>query len=715
MKKSLLIVPFFFLMIIVTFGQEGMWLLSQIGQLDLNKKGLSIPVGSIYNKDKPAICNAVLQLGGGTGSFVSADGLVITNHHVAFAALQRSSSVSSDYLTNGFLAKNRLDEIKAPGYTARMMMDMKDVTSEVLAAAKDITDPVEKDKKINAKISVMTDSVEKGKDDIDSRVAQMYNGKQYILYVYKQFKDVRIVYSPPLSIGNFGGETDNWMWPRHTGDFSFLRVYVAPDGTGKEYSKENIPYKPKIWLKVSNTPLKDGDFNFIVGFPGNTTRYRTSTSVSWNEKYNYPFSISNFKEVISLCDELTKKDPEGKLKVANLVKGISNAMKNNEGKLEGMLKTNFLEKKLNFEKDFLNWANSNPATKAKYGDILEKEKEQYKIIDNYRERDNVLGILDGLAGTQLAVASTIYTVVREMEKPESERQPGFNEKMVQQTIDGLQYTYDNYYLPVDKALLVRALKMADTLPLNQSIRGIAYIFKDKSRTIEQFVDEAYKKSKLNDLEYAKGLFKKSSAELAALNDPFINMQIGLYPVSEEMQKTNRAFAASVTDIRKYYMDGIYEWKGKTIYPDANGTIRFTSGNIKGYQPRNAVWYSPFTSLAGVVEKNTGSEPFNTPPGLMDLYAKKDFGKWMDPILKDVPVAFLNQCDITGGNSGSPVMSAKGELIGVVFDGNYEALISDWQYDFNLQRAISVDIRYVLFVTDKFAKAGFILDEMGVGH
>jgi hypothetical protein len=715
MKKILLSVPFFFLLVFISYGQEGMWLLSQIDQLDLGKKGLSIPVSSIYNKDKPSIANAVLMLGGGTASFVSADGLVITNHHVAFAALQRSSTVSTDYLSNGFLAKTRPDELKAPGYTARMLTDMKDVTSEVTDAARGITDPVARDKKINTKIAEMTDALEKGKDDISANVSEMYNGKQYILFVYKEFKDIRLVYSPPLSIGNFGGETDNWMWPRQTGDFSFMRIYVAPDGTGKEYSKDNVPYKPKIWLKVSTTPLKDGDFNFIVGYPGNTTRYRTATSVRWNEEYNYPFSISNFKEILDLCDEITKHDAAGKLKVANFEKGLANAMKNYEGKLEGMLKTNFLQKKINFEKDFLTWADSKPDTKAKYGDILSKEKDQYKVIAATRERDNVLGVLDGLAGTQLSIANIIYTIVKEMEKPESERQPGFNEKMIDQTIEGLQYSYDDYFEPVDKALLIRALKMADTLPQDQRIHGLDYILNDKSRTIEQFVDEAYKASKLNSLEYAKTLFKKSSAELAGLNDPFIKLEMSIYPVNDEMQKTSQKFAANVTALRKIYLDGIYEWKGKTMYPDANRTIRFTSGLIKGYQPRNAVWYYPFTTLEGVVEKNTGTVPFDAPPALLDLHKKKDFGNWMDPVLKDVPVAFLNQCDITGGNSGSPVLNAKGEIIGVAFDGNYEALISDWQYDVNMQRTISVDIRYVMFVTEKIGKAGFLLDEMGVKH
>jgi hypothetical protein len=279
----------------------------------------------------------------------------------------------------------------------------------------------------------------------------------------------------------------------------------------------------------------------------------------------------------------------------------------------------------------------------------------------------------------------------------------------------LQYDYDDYYEPVDKALLVRALKMADTLPQDQRIHGLDYIINDKSKSIVQFVDEAFKASKLNDVEYAKSLLKKSSAELAGLNDPFIKMEISLYPVMDEMQKTSQTFASNVTDIRKQYLDALYEWKGKALYPDANSTIRFTSGQVKGYLPRDAVWYYPFTTLEGVVEKNTGIGPFNAPAGLVDLYKKKDFGRWMDPGLKDVPVAFLNQCDITGGNSGSPVMNAKGELVGVAFDGNYEALISDWQYDINLQRTISVDIRYVLFVTEKFGKAGYILDEMGITH
>jgi len=713
MKKSVPLVCLLFTFIFQLHAQEGMWLLSQINQLDLNKKGLQIAVGDVYSKDKSSIADAIVQLGGGTASFVSKDGLLITNHHVAYSALQRASSVNSDYLINGFLANNRSEEIKAPGYHARLLIEMKDVTSEVLEVAKGISDPMEKNKKIEEKIAKMTEAITKDKDDIAASVSEMYNGKQYILFVHKVFKDVRIVYAPPSSVGNYGGEIDNWMWPRHTGDFSFLRVYCAPDGSGKEYAADNVPYHPKVWLKTAKEFLKDGDFNFIIGYPGSTTRYRSSTSVYWNEHYNYPFSIKNFQEIIDLCDQLTKDNREGQLKVASLTKGLANAMKNYQGKVDGMKKTHFYEKKLAFEKGFVTWANSKPETKAKYADILTKEKAEYTILEGTKDRDNVFGILQGLAGTPLSVSEQILYFAQEREKPEEERDPGFSEEVVDQNIEGLQYAYANYFEPVEKALMVRALNMVKELPPDQRITGLEYIFNDPSKTINQFVDEAFKSSKLTDINYAKTLFKKSVKELQELNDPFLNMALSIDPMATDIQNTNKKFAANVTEIRKTYLNGLYEWKGINMYPDANSTKRFTWGKIKGYKPANAVWYYPFTSLEGVVEKNTGSEPFNAPASLIDLYNKKEFGRWVNPELKDVPLAFLNQCDITGGNSGSPVLNAKGEICGVAFDGNYEAMISDWQYDYTLQRCICVDIHYVLFITEKIGKAGFLLEEMGV--
>ena len=713
MKNFLLTLIVSLVFVLTSVGQEGMWLLNQIDNLNLEDKGLQIETSEIYNPDGPALYNAIVQLGGGTASFVSPDGLIITNHHVAFGALQRAATAENDYITDGFLARDHVDEIEAPGYEARSLMEMKDVTSEVLKAGKGIDDPLERDKKINAKITKMTDAIEKKGDDIEARVAEMYNGKQYILFVYKVFKDIRIVYAPPSSIGKYGGDIDNWMWPRHTGDFSFLRVYCTPEGSGAAFSIDNVPYKPKVWLKVAQEDLKDGDLTFIMGYPGSTTRYRTSNSANWNLKYNYPFTINNFTTIIELMDELTENDPAGKIKVAGMRAGLANTMKNYQGKVDGMTNTKYVEGKIKYEKKFTKWVNSDPARKEKYGKVLSDIKTEYKVLFKTKDRDNVLGFLQGLSGTELGVASYAIMIAEEMDKPKKERRPQFNEQLIERVKAGMQYQYSNLYEPLDKEMLSMGLNMANDLKGDQHIVALDYILNDKNRTIEEYVDWAYSTSKLNNMEFAVSLFGKSVAELKALDDPFINIIVSINPLIQESNKQSEIFAANVTDLRKLYIDALYDWKGSNMYPDANSTMRFTSGPVKGYVPADAVWYNPFTSFTGLVKKDKNVEPFDAPDKLTDLYEKKDFGQWVDPELNDVPIAFLHQCDITGGNSGSPVMNAKGEIIGVAFDGNYEAMISDWQYDLEMQRTISVDIRYVLFVTEKYANAGFILEEMGV--
>ncbi len=715
MKKQFIVSTFCILLFLSSFAQEGLWMLTQLGQLDLAKKGLKIPVEDIYSPDKPCLANAILQLGGGSASFVSHEGLLVTNHHVAYTALQRASSVNSNYLTDGFLAKNHSTEITAPGYRAKLMVEMKDVTADLLAAVKGITDPIERESKMNASMSEMTEAVKANVSDQEAQVASMYNGKQYIMYTYKVFKDIRIVYSPPLSIGNYGGETDNWMWPRHTGDFSFMRVYVSPDGQGNEYNPENIPYKPKVWLKVAKGDLDDGDFNFIIGYPGFTTRYRSSNSLRWNLNYNYPSDVNNFSKIIALSDSLTKNDPAGQLKLASLNKGLANVIKKYKGMVDGMNKTHFLKKKIDFEKDYLTWANSTPERKVKYADIISKEKKQYDMAEKTKDRNYIFGFLswDWGSGTMMSVASHIYFLAREMEKPLEERQPWITKNYISEYADQLTYTYNDYYEPMDKALLLRVLKMAEILPEDQRISGMDFIFTTSGKTPEQWVDEAYSMTRLKDIAFVKSLLEKPSGDIEKLNDPFIQLVANIYPMSEEISKTNQVFSANVSSLRKDYLDALYEWKGSALYPDANGTIRFTWGPVKGYKPADAVWYYPFTSLQGVINKNTGNEPFNAPEELIRLEEVKDFGIWSDPELNDVPVAFINQCDITGGNSGSPVMNAKGEIIGIAFDINYEAMSSDWQYDNALQRCIAVDFRYVLFITEKLGHASFLLDEMGV--
>jgi hypothetical protein len=704
-----------FFLALSSFAQEGMWLLTQLDQLDLEKKGLKIKASEIYSPGKPSLYQAVVQLGGGTASFVSPEGLLLTNHHVAYTALQRASQADQNFIRDGFLAADRSAEIQAPGYQALLLKEMKDVTKEVLKAAEGESDPIERDRMLQSRITEITEGIEKGKDDIQAVITPLFNGKQYIQFIYKRFSDIRIVYAPPLSVGNYGGEIDNWMWPRHTGDFSFMRVYVKPDGTGGDYSPDNVPYKSEVWLKVARQPLQENDFTMVIGFPGFTTRYRDYQSAHWNFTYNYPFSVENFNAIIELAEELTKDDPEGQIKVASLTKGLANAMKNYQGKLDGMRKTGFVEKKLDFDKEFAAWLDGNPSAKAKYGDIQAKMKALYEELGTTRERDNVLGLMQGLSGLQSSIAIQAYYTARELEKPENERQPGFTRESVEENLSQLQYAYADYYEPLEKALLVRTLEMASKLPPGQRLEGLDKIIGEKGGGIMKFVDEATLVSKFNNLEFAMSAFRMSSKELEALKDPFIDLAIALYPVIEESGEAANIFSAKVGELRLRYMDALYEWKGTGLYPDANGTMRFTSGPIRGYNPADAVTYHPFTTFKGVMEKNTGKEPFDAPAELTRLYEARDFGRWADPVLNDIPVAFTHQCDITGGSSGSPVMNARGELIGLAFDGNYEAMISDWQYDFDLQRTISVDIRYVMFITEKLGKAGFLLEEMGISE
>ncbi len=712
MKKIIILVAVVFFLVSFSAADEGMWMLSQLKSLDLASQGFEIGVSDIYNSKKASITDAIVLLGGGTSELISPNGLLLTNHHVAFGAVQRASTKGTDYITKGFLAKSYKDEIVAPGYSAQILQRMEDITSIFKKYSK-IKNPVKREKAIDRKIKQLTEEIEKGKSDINAIVAKMYSGKQYILYVYKRFDDVRVVYVPPSSIGNYGGDIDNWMWPRHTGDFSFMRIYMAPDGSGRKFNKENIPYKSKYWLKVAKEGLKKGDQTFIMGFPGSTVRYRTSYSAEENLNFSNPAKIKYFGEVIKLLESFWKDSQVAKAKVAGLHKGLNNSMKYYQGIVDGMIKMDFVDKKKRFEKEFTEFINSKSSLKKKYGNILPAIGNEYKKISVTRERDFATGYPFRLGGTILNVARNIYFTVKEREKPLKKRDPFFSEKDIKRMVSRLKYSYMSFYEPSDKALFVKAMKFVDGLKGDNRIKGLEYILKNKEKGIKDFTDNAYKVTKLKDVNFVKSLYYKSSEELEALNDPFINLAKNIYTEFEMIKKKNEKFNAVISELRKKYISALYEWKGDKLYPDANRTIRFSYGRVQGYSPRDAVYYAPFTFIKGMVEKDSGQEPFNMPEKLKELYASKDFGQWKFNGKNDVSIAFLHTVDSTGGNSGSPVMNAKGEIVGILFDGNYESMTGDWQYDPSIQRSISVDIRFVMFITEKLGKADNILKEMGL--
>jgi len=713
MNKTIAILLGIALMSIALPSAEGMWLLGQIPTLDLPQKGLEIDPSQIYSPVRPSIAHAIVHLGGGTAELVSGNGLILTNHHVAFGAVQRVSAKiqETDLITSGYLARRPEDEIEAPGYSAYILEEMRDVTRE-LSRYQEISDPERRQRAIDSHITKITEKIEKGKPDISAKVAEMYNGKQYILFVHKRFDDVRVVYVPPASIGNFGGDIDNWMWPRHTGDFSFMRIYMAPDGSGRKFHKDNVPYRPNTWLRIAEKGLKEGDFTFIIGYPGSTTRYRTSHSVKHNFSYSYPRSIALFKKTIALLDAFSNDSTTARMKLAGFSKGLNNVLKNYQGRMEAAERSGLLEKTEIMERELTGFLGGDASLASKYGKTLPAIEKLYSTLSHTREHDVTIDLFYRFSGQMASIATRLYQVAKEREKPKKERDPFFSEKDIDREASRLHFRYLSYYEPADKALLKRTLAQAGALPEDQKIRGLDSIFKTKM-PIEAFIEELYEGTRLKDVEYTRTLYKKSSKELEALNDPFILLAQWLYPEMELKRKRDKAFGAKITALRKMYIDALLAWKGKEIYPDANSTIRFTYGRVEGYTPRDAVRYTPFTTLGGVLEKETGQEPFIVPDRLKKLHGKMDFGRWAHPAFQDVPVAFIHKCDITGGNSGSPVLNARGELVGIAFDGNYEAMNSDWQYDPELQRTISVDIRYVLFVTEKFANAGFILEEMGI--
>jgi len=714
MKKILVVLTLMLTLSLFVIGEEGMWLLNQVKNLELAKKGFEITASDIYDPANPGIAQAVVHLGGGTAELISPNGLILTNHHVAFGAVQRASTKGTDYITHGFLAKTLEEEIEGPGYSAEILQEMKDLTPEFKRFDK-IKDPEKRERAVELKIKEITEKIEKGKTDIHATIAEMYDGKQYFLFVHKRFDDVRVVYVPPAAIGNYGGDIDNWMWPRHTGDFSFMRIYMAPDGTGRKYNKENVPYKPKYWLKIAEKGLKKGDMTFIVGYPGSTRRYRTSASVEESLHHFYPNRVQYYKELIDLMETFAKDSDIARAKVAGLDKGLNNAMKNYQGNIEGMYRSNFLQRKIDFENRLTAFLEKDKSLYAKYGDVLENIKKQYAYMAKYRDRDDLISSATSrrpLCGLLLGTAIKAYDTAREREKPKKFRDPEFSENENKRYVGRLQYTYLSFYEPADKAVMKKWMGRADRLPEGMRLEGPDNLLEKNNRTMDQFIDMAYEKSSLKDAAAAQSLFKKTSKQLEAMNDPFINLAVALYPEAEAYKKRDKKNDAVLAELRGKYIDALYAWKGGNLYPDANRTIRFSYGQVDGYQPRDAVYYEPFTTIKGMLEKDTGKEPFNMPEGVKKLYAARDFGRWMSPELNDVPIAFTHKVDSTGGNSGSPVMNARGELVGILFDGNYESMTADWQYEPEITRSISVDIRFVMFITEKLANARNILAELG---
>ena len=691
---------------------EGMYPISEILKLDLRSRGLEIDPAEIYSTDKSLIF-AVVGVGA-TGSFVSPEGLFVTNHHVAFRAVQAASTKEHDYLRNGFIAPTRADEIQAKGMTARITESFQDVSAEVLRAVRPEMDLAARTKAVERRIKEIVARTEKAQPGKRAEVAEMFTGKTYILFVYTYLRDIRLVYAPPRSIGEFGGEEDNWMWPRHTGDFTFLRAYVAPDGSPADYSPQNVPFKPKRYLRVQPRGVDEGDFVFLLGYPGRTYRHSAASFLAYEEEVRMPYVADWYAWQIGLMEKMGAEDRGLALLHVSRIKGLANTMKNYRGKLKGMRRLGWVEKRREEEKALQRFIEADPERREKYGAIL---ADIAAVYDEYRATFDYEALLGYLRGSvqMLGIASSVHEAAIERQKPDLERESAYMDRNFPRTRQRLLLGLRDYYEPTDRAVFRELIQRASRLPATARIKPLDDALQGDfgEQSVGEYLDKMYSGAKISDAGFVEGLLEMIPEELDKVQDPFLDLARAVYPAAQELREKQRVRRGALDPLYARLSDVKEIFLGKDFIPDANGTLRLTYGRIKGYEPIDAVYYSPITTLGGVIEKTTGREPFDTPQALVDLFKKRDFGAFEHPRLRDVPVCILYDTDTTGGNSGSPVLNARGELVGINFDRTYEATINDYAWSEEYSRSIAVDIRYVLWVTQKFGRADFLLKELGL--
>ena len=708
---------------LASLADEGMWLpgaLDKLPQEQLKKRGLQLRPDEIYSRTKASLKDAIVRISsGGTGSFVSPEGLILTNHHVSFAAVTRASTTEKDYINQGFLATARAEEIPARGYTISILQDYEDVTNAVLSATRPEMSPDERQIALEAKRQELAKMALNGreKEGIQTQIVEATSGLQYFLYTYLTLRDIRLVYAPPKSIGYFGGDPDNFEWPRHCGDFAFLRAYVGADGKPADFSKDNVPFKPKKFLPLSATGLKEGDFTMVLGHPGATYRYRESYSIDFRQNIQLPSQIGILRRQIATLTRLGERKPAQKMRLADQVFTLSNSLKALEGAVVGLRKMNLVERKRADEESLRKWLETNPDAKARHSDVLPQIEALYKDLRSFSEEQDALNEVLS-SGDLVSALLYAYNRALDKEKPVQERGPQFSDAVLAQITAQLAEGWEDRENDAEAELLASGLARIADLPANQKFRYVETLFGSKTgderRSAERtFAQQAFANSKFRSLDELKKLLAASAAEVRATDDPLLKLVIAVADENAPLARRQARFGTEITRLRPKYITAMMEMKKSPYYPDANFTLRFSYGEIKGYKPRDAVTYDWQTSLGGVIEKDTGIDPFNVPDKLKTLYAGKDFGGYIDGRLNDVPVAFITDNDITGGNSGSPVLNGRGEIIGLVFDGNYEGLGNDYAFDDRLVRCLAVDIRYVLFITDKLANASYLFNEMTI--
>ncbi|RFF26703.1 MULTISPECIES: S46 family peptidase [unclassified Wenzhouxiangella] len=697
-------------------AKEGMWTPDQLPLIaeDLRETGLELDPDSLDELTAFPM-GAVASLGGCTASFVSPEGLVITNHHCARGSIQFNSTEEKNYLEAGFLAEDPADELPAaPGTRVY-----------VTVAVENVTDRMREGISADMEGQAVHDSIDARRKEIIAeceqqpghrcQVASFHGGLEYKLIDRLEIRDVRLAYAPADNIGRYGGDEDNWMWPRHTGDFAFYRAYVGPDGQPAEHSADNVPFEPEHHLKVSAAGLDDGDFVMAAGYPGSTRRYARMHEVINTFQWRYPKTIDMLENWIATIEQAAPEGSDARIKYESMLAGLNNYHKNLGGQIEGARRVDLVERRREREEALDAWIESQAPDQG-YAETLEKldalseESAQSAREDWYYD--------NATRSSLLSAAQRLYRLANERRKPDAERESGYQERDMSFFKQGMQAIERRFDPAVDKAVWLHFLKQYMNAPETARVAELdealdlpeTWDEDEVARTLDRF----YEETELDDVERRLALMEADLADLDDSTDPFIQLAAALYDhrMAQEAESEDRVGRMQI--LRPDYMEAIINWQedqGYAAYPDANSTLRITYGTVMGGSPRDGLVYEPFTTLEGILEKNTGKAPFNAPERQLELIRQGDYGPYELESIDSVPVNFLSDLDSTGGNSGSATLNARGELVGLLFDGTIESVNSDWDFDPRTTRTIHVDTRYMLWVMDKVDGAGALIEEM----